>query len=295
MGMLSSLIAAFLLAAAPAGYVVDSISTSDPARLLVLRSDRSWSLEPRDSASVTEDSRLALLFEGAFRCPLQVPVFTPYGEVGGLHHSGVDLCAAAGTPVYAAFDGVVTLSQADHSGYGGVVRILHAGGLESIYSNVRARVHKAGDSVRAGDRIAEVDALEGAAPHLHFELRYGDVAIDPARAIDFPAGTLRGPFCILDRQRLGAAAYCSPASTGEQREIYQAQLTRIEEQKRQAAEEAARLARLAESAKKYHAVRSGDTLSRIAAKYHTSVRSLCRLNGIKETTTLSIGRRLRVK
>jgi LysM repeat protein len=46
---------------------------------------------------------------------------------------------------------------------------------------------------------------------------------------------------------------------------------------------------------RYHTVRSGDTLSAIARKYHTSVREICRLNGIKETTILSIGRRLRVR
>ena len=46
---------------------------------------------------------------------------------------------------------------------------------------------------------------------------------------------------------------------------------------------------------KYHTVRKGDTLSKIAVKYHTSVNTLCRLNGIKQTTTLQIGRRLRVR
>ena len=42
-------------------------------------------------------------------------------------------------------------------------------------------------------------------------------------------------------------------------------------------------------------VRSGDTLGKIAQKNHTTIRALCRLNGIKETTTLQIGRRLRVR
>ena len=46
---------------------------------------------------------------------------------------------------------------------------------------------------------------------------------------------------------------------------------------------------------RYHTVRQGETLSSIARKYGTTVSTLCRLNGIKETTILSIGRRLRVK
>ena len=53
--------------------------------------------------------------------------------------------------------------------------------------------------------------------------------------------------------------------------------------------------RAAQAAIKYHTVRSGDTLSKIAVKYHTTVRNICRLNGIKETTTLQIGRKLRVR
>lgn len=47
--------------------------------------------------------------------------------------------------------------------------------------------------------------------------------------------------------------------------------------------------------RKYHTVKKGDTLGAIARKYHTSVKKLCQLNGIKSTTTLKIGRKLRVK
>lgn len=46
---------------------------------------------------------------------------------------------------------------------------------------------------------------------------------------------------------------------------------------------------------KYHTVKKGDTLSAIARKYHTTVSKLCKLNKIKETTILQLGRRLRVR
>lgn len=49
------------------------------------------------------------------------------------------------------------------------------------------------------------------------------------------------------------------------------------------------------SGTQYHKVRQGDTLSAIARRYHTSVKKLCSLNGIKETTVLQIGRRLKVR
>lgn len=44
-----------------------------------------------------------------------------------------------------------------------------------------------------------------------------------------------------------------------------------------------------------HKVRKGDTLSGIARRYHTTVRRLCRLNGIKETSTLRLGQKIRVR
>ena len=45
----------------------------------------------------------------------------------------------------------------------------------------------------------------------------------------------------------------------------------------------------------YHTVAQGDTLGKLAARYHTTVSAICRLNGIQSTTILHIGRRLRVR
>ena len=49
------------------------------------------------------------------------------------------------------------------------------------------------------------------------------------------------------------------------------------------------------AAMKYYKIRSGDTLGGIARRYGTTVTNLCRLNGIKSTTVLRIGRSLRVR
>ena len=50
-----------------------------------------------------------------------------------------------------------------------------------------------------------------------------------------------------------------------------------------------------ESLKNYYTVRSGDNLSTIARRYGTSVKSICRLSGIKETSILRVGQRLRIR
>ncbi len=49
------------------------------------------------------------------------------------------------------------------------------------------------------------------------------------------------------------------------------------------------------STAKYHTIKKGDTLSAIARRYHTSVSKLCKLNKMKETTILKLGRKLRVR
>lgn len=64
--------------------------------------------------------------------------------------------------------------------------------------------------------------------------------------------------------------------------------------------EANEASRVAESrgegvSQQYYVVKSGDTLGKIAAKYHTTVSALCRLNNMKSTDILKVGRKLRVK
>lgn len=58
---------------------------------------------------------------------------------------------------------------------------------------------------------------------------------------------------------------------------------------------AARSSTQTSTEKQYHTIRSGDTLSKIAARYHTSVKALCSLNGINQNTVLKIGKKIRVK
>ena len=49
------------------------------------------------------------------------------------------------------------------------------------------------------------------------------------------------------------------------------------------------------AAMKYHRIKSGDTLGAIARRYGTTVNNICRMNNIKSTTVLRIGRSLRVR
>jgi LysM repeat protein len=62
------------------------------------------------------------------------------------------------------------------------------------------------------------------------------------------------------------------------------------------ANEASRVAESrGEGGAQYYVVKSGDTLGKIAGRYHTTVSALCRLNNMKSTDILKVGRKLRVR
>ena len=118
-------------------------------------------------------------------------VISPYGARGGRMHSGVDLKTKPSDPIYAAFDGVVTMSQV-YSGYGNCVVLRHANGLETLYSHNVKNLVKVGDRVKAGDVIALTGRTGRATTeHLHFETRINGRAYDPSRFFDHQAHTIR--------------------------------------------------------------------------------------------------------
>ena len=87
--------------------------------------------------------------------------------------------------IYAAFDGEVVFSKPYH-GYGNLIRIKHANGLETYYSHNSENLVKEGQHVKAGQVIALVGQTGRATtPHLHFEIRVNGKARNPADYFDF--------------------------------------------------------------------------------------------------------------
>lgn len=117
---------------------------------------------------------------------------------GGGHriHEGLDLAALSGTPVFAARDGkIVAMAQntPPYGGYGNIVVIAHGGGLDSRYAHLRNFIMgmRVGTEVKAGDQIGFSGATGGSAgrpitgPHLHFEIRSNNIALNPTDFIKF--------------------------------------------------------------------------------------------------------------
>ena len=98
-------------------------------------------------------------------------------------HTGADLSAVQGTPVYAAASGVVRIAR-NHASYGNYVRLLHPGGDETIYAHLQYLFVRQGQQIQAGQCLGTVGQTGNATgPHLHFELLHAGVRYDPTRAL----------------------------------------------------------------------------------------------------------------
>jgi len=100
-----------------------------------------------------------------------------------LPHPGIDIAAPTGTPIVAAADGTV-INVFHNGGYGLMVVVNHGRGLVTRYAHCsRAAVH-IGQSVKRGEKIAEVGSTGIAtAPHLHYEVLENGRAVDPKKYI----------------------------------------------------------------------------------------------------------------
>jgi len=119
-------------------------------------------------------------------------------------HAGVDLGAAAGTPIVAAADGKV-VSAGWAGGYGRLVAVLHAGGIETKYGHMSRIAAYPGEQVRRGDVIGYVGSSGlSTGPHLHFEVTKNGRPVNPmsVKAIAGGPGQLQGEKLVAFQSEL---------------------------------------------------------------------------------------------
>lgn len=103
---------------------------------------------------------------------------------GRAFHSGLDFAAASGTSVFSAGRGIVTFVGTS-SGYGKMVEVTHDDGLVTRYAHLSGFLSEQGQRVNTGTPIAKVGSTgRSTGPHLHFEVRKGDNAINPKAFLD---------------------------------------------------------------------------------------------------------------
>lgn len=98
---------------------------------------------------------------------------------GRAFHSGLDFAAPSGSTVLSAGKGVVSF-VGERSGYGKTVEITHGNGLVTRYGHLSAYLSVEGQTVNTGTPIAKVGSTgRSTGPHLHFEVRKNDTAVNP--------------------------------------------------------------------------------------------------------------------
>ena len=114
----------------------------------------------------------------------EIPVYSDTMEDYRVH-LGVDIEADAGTPVYAAADGIIESVTLDPM-MGQTIVISHNGGYKSVYQNLQTVIPEGiaeGVTVKAGDEIGAIGDTAlveiSQSPHLHFEIYNDDECEDP--------------------------------------------------------------------------------------------------------------------
>lgn len=180
-------------------------------------------------------------------------IASPYGIRTYRMHRGVDLglCQGEDRTIVAAFTGVVKLvrNQGRRRGYGKYVILDHGNGFSTLYAHLASWKVNVGDTIKAGDTIG-IGGNTGRSfgAHLHFEMRYNGMFIDPATVFDFTNATYFQASTIIVPEQLVAL------EDGFQKEL---------------------------SKHRYYKVRRGDCLGKIARRYGISVTRLKQLNNIR--------------
>lgn len=192
-------------------------------------------------------------------------ITSPFGPRWRRMHNGLDLKVNIGDTIVAAFDGKVRIVRYERRGYGKYVVIRHDNGLETIYGHLSKQLVEENQLVKAGEVIGlGGNTGRSTGSHLHFETRFLGIAINPALMFDFP------------KQDIVADTYTFKKTKGYQRAAgsHDTQLA-------------------SDGTIRYHKVKSGDTLSRIAKLRGVSISTLCKLNRITTKTILRPGQVLR--
>lgn len=230
----------------------------------------------------------------------KITVNSRYGPRSGRYHNGIDLALKVGDTIFSMFSGKVRYAKYNDGGFGNLVIMRHYNGLETFYAHLSKFLVAPNQEVKVGDPIAlGGNTGRSTGPHLHMEVRFYDGAINPEEIIDFDKKTLKKENLFLHR-----ALFRPGAKPSEQIEVLSTEQLALQNNTPanstavdQVAVVAAPIVKpvVKTAQKKYYQVKSGDTLTRIAAKYSTTVSNLCKLNGISPSSTLVIGKNLRVK
>ena len=177
-------------------------------------------------------------------------------------HNGLDIKVNRGDTIYAAFDGKVRITAYQRKGYGHYVVVRHHNGIETLYAHLSKKLVGANDNVKAGDPIGiGGNTGRSSGPHLHFETLLLGSCLDPALLFDFKNQDVTGDFYLYRR----------PGSKYIENGVV----------------------KIAGPEKKYHKVKSGETIGKIARKYNVEEGIIFKLNKLNSRSIIRPGQMLR--
>lgn len=136
---------------------------------------------------------VAKLDVSEFTMPVNGKVTSPYDYRPKFRrmHRGIDLNLQTGDTVRAAFSGIVRIVNYEKNGYGNYVVIRHDNGIETVYGHFLKHLVQREQLVIAGQPIGlGGNTGRSTNPHLHFEIRYLGLPLNPSTMIDFKNGTV---------------------------------------------------------------------------------------------------------
>ncbi len=177
-------------------------------------------------------------------------------------HNGIDVKVNRGDTIYAAFDGKVRITSYQRKGYGHYILIRHSNGIETLYAHLSKKLVGVNENVKAGDPIGlGGNTGRSSGPHLHFETLLLGNCLDPALMFDFKNQDVTGDFYL----------YRKPGTKYIENGVV----------------------KIAGPEKKYHIVKSGETIGRIAKKYGVEEGIIFKLNKLGPRSIIRPGQQLR--
>jgi murein DD-endopeptidase MepM/ murein hydrolase activator NlpD len=214
-----------------------------------------------------------------FSMPVKGGITSDFGWRRYRPHYGTDIDLETGDSVVTAFDGMVRMAKY-YYGYGNCIIVRHANGLETVYGHLSKIMVEPGQTVTAGSVIGlGGNTGRSFGSHLHFEMRYLGQALDTEDFIDYEKGCLKSNTFNLRKADVEHKYDLRALHSRHKRDVGLARADRKSGGK---------------AVKGVYRVRRGDTLGAIAKRNRTTVKSLCRKNGLKPTSVLRLGQKLKI-
>ncbi len=192
-------------------------------------------------------------------------------------HKGLDVKVYVGDTIRAAFAGKVRIRDYERHGYGYYIVLRHDNGIETVYGHLSKQLVNEGDEVKKGDPIGlGGNTGRSTGSHLHFEILFMGVAINPALMFDFEEQDIVSDWFTfykdgITNRNMYFSSVVTPKPHGTEADTEEKAASRV----------------------KYHKVKRGETLGSIARKVGSTIERLCSLNRISRRQILRPGQILR--